>query len=103
MSSRWQGRWICCRAGFSGGFPFFTLTLSTTFSGHWPPGGIGISPLPTRRGPDCRLGGNLSPLIVSIICHPTRSRLRPHRDSQVHIQRAMTCLMCRITGDLGGG
>ncbi|MED6160212.1 hypothetical protein PIB30_049252 [Stylosanthes scabra] len=37
MSSRWQGRWICCRAGFSGGFPSFALALSTTLSGHWPP------------------------------------------------------------------
>ncbi|MED6180095.1 hypothetical protein PIB30_007254 [Stylosanthes scabra] len=35
------------------------------------------------------VGGTLSPLIVSIIYHPTRSRLRPHRDSHVHIQR--TC------------
>ncbi|MED6179737.1 hypothetical protein PIB30_003536 [Stylosanthes scabra] len=36
------------------------------------------------------LGGSLSPLIVSIICRPTRSRLRPHKDSQVHIQRSPT-------------
>ncbi|MED6209568.1 hypothetical protein PIB30_055946 [Stylosanthes scabra] len=28
MSSRWQGRWICCRAGFSGGFRSFSLTVS---------------------------------------------------------------------------
>ncbi|MED6138184.1 hypothetical protein PIB30_071907 [Stylosanthes scabra] len=38
MSSRWQGRWICCRTGFSGGFLSFALPFSTTFSGHWPPG-----------------------------------------------------------------
>ncbi|MED6205230.1 hypothetical protein PIB30_016025 [Stylosanthes scabra] len=37
MSSRWQGRMICCRAGFSSGFPSFALTLSTTLSGRWPP------------------------------------------------------------------
>ncbi|MED6137182.1 hypothetical protein PIB30_062668 [Stylosanthes scabra] len=33
------------------------------------------------------LGGTLSRLIISIVCHLTRSRLRPHRDSQFHIQR----------------
>ncbi|MED6137861.1 hypothetical protein PIB30_068956 [Stylosanthes scabra] len=51
MSSRWQGRWICCRAGFFGGFPSFALPRSTTLSGHWPLDGIGISPLPTRSAP----------------------------------------------------
>ncbi|MED6205670.1 hypothetical protein PIB30_019969 [Stylosanthes scabra] len=54
MSSRWPGHWICCRARFSGGFLSFALPLSTTLSGHWPPGGIGISPHRTRRRPDCR-------------------------------------------------
>ncbi|MED6181962.1 hypothetical protein PIB30_024291 [Stylosanthes scabra] len=48
MSSRLQGRWTCCRAGFSGGFPSFAIPLSTTLSGHWPLSGIGISPHPTR-------------------------------------------------------
>ncbi|MED6133708.1 hypothetical protein PIB30_030566 [Stylosanthes scabra] len=63
MSSRWQGRWICYRAGFSGGFPSFALTLSTTLSGHWPPGGIGIFPHLTRRGPDCSISGvRMSPV-----------------------------------------
>ncbi|MED6146125.1 hypothetical protein PIB30_031717 [Stylosanthes scabra] len=33
MSSRWLGRWFCCRAGFSGAFLSFALPVSTTLSG----------------------------------------------------------------------
>ncbi|MED6107933.1 hypothetical protein PIB30_018774 [Stylosanthes scabra] len=49
MLSRWQGRWICCRVGFSGGFPSFALTLSTTLSGHWR--GISISHIQREGAP----------------------------------------------------
>ncbi|MED6170695.1 hypothetical protein PIB30_033461 [Stylosanthes scabra] len=64
--------------------------------------------IPTPRqtsfsGGSSPLGGTLSRLGLSIVCHLTRSRSRPHRDSQLHIQSDLTCLMCRITDDLGGG
>ncbi|MED6134338.1 hypothetical protein PIB30_036191 [Stylosanthes scabra] len=41
-------------AGFSGGFPSFALPLSTTLSGHWPPGGIGISHIRREGAPTAR-------------------------------------------------
>ncbi|MED6124028.1 hypothetical protein PIB30_055148 [Stylosanthes scabra] len=67
MSYRWQGRWICCRTGFSGGFPSFALTLSTTLSVHWSP--VRMSPVSDvggRGGARSRhsAGGTHSPLVL---------------------------------------
>ncbi|MED6128713.1 hypothetical protein PIB30_100680 [Stylosanthes scabra] len=66
------GRWICWRAGFYGGFRSFGLTISTTSSGHWPPGGIGISPHPTRRLQAHRRQLDLMPF-SEFVCLPYRT------------------------------
>ncbi|MED6162161.1 hypothetical protein PIB30_067729 [Stylosanthes scabra] len=48
-SCSWPARWICCRAGYYGGFRPLDLMGSTPSSGRWPQGGGGISPPLTRR------------------------------------------------------